>query len=233
MTTAFVGPGTGPDVPRGDGTTGIAGGAGGNGRGGFSLDGVGLAMGSLAVPRPIFVWLGTTIGGLLLFLFLVRRRRRDDAPSLATFVLEGAAPVAPQTVPTPPGVSLPPPPTASPPAKPEEPRKRSRGKRTLPAVASAGGGTASTVVASSFAKPPAKGVERVFVTYRGVPMTAAPDQIRPMVARLERGNEIEIIGSHEGYLNVRTPSGLTGWIPRVTVSDVRPPAPGGSAPAQN
>ena len=86
---------------------------------------------------------------------------------------------------------------------------------------------------SAFARPAAKGVERVFVSYQGVRMAAMPDEFQPMLARLERGDEVEIIGSHEGYLNVRTPIGLTGWIPRVTVTGVRPSARGGSSPGMN
>ena len=54
-----------------------------------------------------------------------------------------------------------------------------------------------------------------------------------MLARLERGDEVEIVDSQEGYLNVRTPNGLTGWIPRGTVTGVRPSTPGGSKAAPN
>jgi hypothetical protein len=108
----------------------------------------------------------------------------------------------------------------------QKPAKKTRGRKGGQASAAAVAGG----IASAFAKRPAKGVERVFVSYRGVLMVSAPDEAR-MVARLERGDEIEIIGSLEGHLNVRTPSGLTGWIPRGTVTGVRPNTPGGATPA--
>jgi hypothetical protein len=179
----------------------------------------------------LFAWLGTTTGGIFLFLFLTRRRSRGNAPSLATFVFESPAPVAPRpSMPPPqPPVSDDAPVAAMAATMAAAPSMRSRAKK--------GKAQASTPSAdgfvSAFARPAAKGVERVFVSYQGVPMVAAPYEVRPMLARLERGNEIEIIGSHEGYLNVRTPEGLTGWIQRGTVSNVRPKAPTPRPPALN
>jgi hypothetical protein len=179
----------------------------------------------VAVPGPFFAWLGTTVGGICLFLFLVRRRRVDDAPSLATFVIESAAPVAPAPIVKPPR-PVKTPPTDS--GKTTETPRRSRNRKVVAPVA-----PVEEVRVSAFAKPPAKGVERVFVSYRGVQMGATPDELRPTLARLERGDEVEIIDSREGHLNVRTPNGLTGWIPRGTVTGVRPAMPGTSKPATN
>ena len=35
--------------------------------------------------------------------------------------------------------------------------------------------------------------------------------------RLDRGDEVEVVDSFEGFLQVKTPDGLTGWIPRHTI----------------
>ena len=40
---------------------------------------------------------------------------------------------------------------------------------------------------------------------------------RARLGRLDRGDEVEVIGSYEGFLQVNTPDGLTGWIPRHTI----------------
>jgi SH3-like domain-containing protein len=45
-----------------------------------------------------------------------------------------------------------------------------------------------------------------------------PDDIRTSeVGRLDRGDEVEVIGERDGFLKVRTPSGLEGWVPRVVI----------------
>jgi SH3-like domain-containing protein len=61
-------------------------------------------------------------------------------------------------------------------------------------------------------------VERRTIGYRLVRMTEGPDDIRSReVGRLDRGDEVDVIGEHEGFLKVRTPSGLEGWVPRVVI----------------
>jgi hypothetical protein len=94
----------------------------------------------------------------------------------------------------------------------KEVRKASR-------VASAAA-TAAAVATSvrTFAKPPPKGVERAKVGYRRVRISSEPDAIRSVeLGRLDRGDEVEILESHEGFLRVRTPDDITGWILRHTV----------------
>jgi SH3-like domain-containing protein len=53
-------------------------------------------------------------------------------------------------------------------------------------------------------------------------MSTRPDELSQEVARLQRGDELEVLGSQEGYLNVRTPVGEAGWIRRGTVSGKAP-----------
>jgi hypothetical protein len=69
-----------------------------------------------------------------------------------------------------------------------------------------------------FGAAPKSGVERRTIGYRLVRVSDAPDDIRSKeVGRVDRGDEVEVIGEHEGFLRVRTPNGLEGWVPRVVI----------------
>ena len=70
----------------------------------------------------------------------------------------------------------------------------------------------------TFTKPPGKGVERLKVGYRMVRLSEGVDDVSSReLGRLDRGDEVEVVDSFEGFLQVRTPDGLTGWIPRHTI----------------
>jgi len=78
-----------------------------------------------------------------------------------------------------------------------------------------------------FDKPPARGVERRVIGYRRVRVSAGPDDLRtPQVDRIDRGDEVELIGEAEGYLRIRTPNGVEGWVPRVVF--LNPPTAAGA-----
>ena len=69
-----------------------------------------------------------------------------------------------------------------------------------------------------FGKPAAKGVERARIGYRRVRISSKPDAVRSVErGRLDRGDEVEILDSYEGFLEIRTPDGITGWILRHTI----------------
>jgi len=69
-----------------------------------------------------------------------------------------------------------------------------------------------------FGAAPKRGVERRTIGYRLVRMTAAPDDIRSReVGRLDRGDEVDVIDEFEGFLKVKTPTGLEGWVPRIVI----------------
>jgi hypothetical protein len=69
-----------------------------------------------------------------------------------------------------------------------------------------------------FTSPPRKGVVRSTVAYRLVRVTDSPDDHESIeIGRLDRGDEVEVIGDREGYLKVRTPTGLEGWVPRMVL----------------
>jgi hypothetical protein len=62
-----------------------------------------------------------------------------------------------------------------------------------------------------------KNVERATISYRRVRISSEPDAVRSTeLGRLDRGDEVEILGSRDGFLNVRTPAGVEGWILRHT-----------------
>ena len=69
-----------------------------------------------------------------------------------------------------------------------------------------------------FDSGPASGAERRTITYRFVRLSDGPDDLRSReIGRLDRGDEVEVVGEHDGMLNVRTATGLLGWVPRVVI----------------
>jgi hypothetical protein len=101
------------------------------------------------------------------------------------------------------------------PTKPFE-RTAATGSRGLP--------TRPTV---TFSAPAAKGVVRQTVAYRHVRVSAGPDDLRSAeIARLERDDEVEIIGSEGSFLQVRLPDGSVGWVPRVVFLGASAPGSG-------
>ena len=158
------------------------------------------------------------------FLLVIARRRRsrtsDDVPVVGDVAPDHVAPVVPLA---PVAAVAEVVETGAPvdddlaPVDDDAPLKRTRksyADRSAP-VAAVAAGAAST---RSFAKPPKKGIERVKVGYRRVRISSEPDEVRSSeLGRLERGDEVEILGSHEGFLQVRTPDDITGWIQRHTI----------------
>jgi hypothetical protein len=69
-----------------------------------------------------------------------------------------------------------------------------------------------------FEKAPARDAVRRQITYRLVRLSDAPDDLRSKeILRLDRGDEIEILGQEGSFLRVRTPTGAIGWIPSVSI----------------
>lgn len=69
-----------------------------------------------------------------------------------------------------------------------------------------------------FSGPAARGVERRTIGYRQVRVSAGPDDVRtPEVGRVDRGDEIEVIGEDASYFLIRTADGVQGWIPRFVI----------------
>lgn len=69
-----------------------------------------------------------------------------------------------------------------------------------------------------FSRGAASGVERRLIAYQSVRLSEGPDELRSReLGRLGKGDAVELIGDHAGFLQVRTPDGLEGWVPRVVV----------------
>jgi hypothetical protein len=69
-----------------------------------------------------------------------------------------------------------------------------------------------------FEKPPAKDIERLTIRSRRVRLNGEPDDLRSAeLGRLDLGDEIELLDSFEGYVQVRTPDGTIGWIRRTAL----------------
>lgn len=69
-----------------------------------------------------------------------------------------------------------------------------------------------------FDRPAGRGVERGRIGYRLVRVSDGPDDLRTSeLGRLDRGDEVEIIERRDGFVLVRAPDGLEGWVPRVTL----------------
>jgi hypothetical protein len=146
--------------------------------------------------HPLIVWSIATSGGVLLFVLLLRRSKDEDD----RLVAEGLAAVAAGGSASTPDVSE---------MRTADPSSvRPTGRATmLPPLAP-----------RVFDKPPARDAERAKVGYRRVRISSKPDSVRSLeLGRLDRGDEVEIVDSHEGFLQVRTPDGITGWIPRHTI----------------
>jgi hypothetical protein len=154
-----------------------------------------VALGGEGGPLPFIVGLtAAVVGGLILVAFAGKRRHRANEPALAAAALAKAVVV-----------------TAPPPPLPVGP----------PIVKPAPWAVTTSLTGrepSRFAAGAAAGTERRTITYRFVRLSDGPDDLRSReVGRLDRGDEVEVLGEHEGMLQVRTPSGLMGWVPRVVI----------------
>jgi hypothetical protein len=69
-----------------------------------------------------------------------------------------------------------------------------------------------------FGGGPTTGVERKTISYRFVRLSDGPGYLRSReIGRLDRGDEVEVLGEQDGMLFVRTATGLQGWVPRVVI----------------
>jgi hypothetical protein len=168
---------------------------------------------------PIAMWVTTTTLGLFVFAWMLRRPHREDesplaaALSMVAAVHEGfrrefmePSNAAGQAAPSPAGETAP---TADSwlALGPDISRlsgNRPTGWQSRPPL--------------HFDLPPTPGAVRRQITYRLVRLSDGPDDLRSKeLMRLDRGDEIEILGQEGSYLQVRTPTGATGWIPNLSI----------------
>jgi hypothetical protein len=160
---------------------------------------------------PVAGWVTTTMLGIVLYAMLVRRRpewqelmpayEMEEGPAQARLTA-GAYATRSTTVPL-----------LSAPDDGRRPwlRPSLRGDQTD----MQGGVVARTPI--RFAKSVKRGVDRRTVTYRLVKLADRPEDLYSAeLARLDRGDEVEILAVQGDYIRVRTPDGLEGWIPGIT-----------------
>ena len=138
----------------------------------------------------------------------------EDAPLASARPVAKGAPIV-ATAP----LIVPPPPKPAAKGRSAATTKATAATKATPAATAAAAATAAEARPPVVfgAKPP-KGVERLKVGYKRVRISAEPDEVRsPELGRLERGDEVEVLASHEGFLQVRTPEGITGWIRRTAI----------------
>jgi hypothetical protein len=161
---------------------------------------------------PIAGWATTTMLGIVLYALLVRRR--PDWQELMPAYDMGEASAQPRLTGTAYPIRSPIIPLLSAPdGVPRLPwlRPSLRGEQ----VEMQGGPVARPPI--KFAKSAKRGVDRRTVTYRLVKLADRPEDLySPEIARLDRGDEVEVIGFQGDYVRVRTADGLVGWIPGIT-----------------
>ena len=65
--------------------------------------------------------------------------------------------------------------------------------------------------------------ERLQVRFDGVPLLDRPDDVLGQTeCELEGGDEVEVLDRSEIWARVRTPSGVVGWVPSMTMSAIAP-----------
>ncbi len=169
--------------------------------------------GALDGRLPIIVWTMTTMLGVLVFAWVLGRPQREtDSPLAAALSLVATARAGRRYA--------------------SGERWRSGPEMSATDVA-IGAGTAigaadafngnrtsgwqSRPALTFDAAPGPKAVRRQ-ITYRLVRLSDGPDNLRSTeIMRLDRGDEIEIIGQEAGFIQVRIPTGDIGWIPSDSV----------------
>jgi len=183
----------------------------------------------MTVPGGMGLWMtaGLLAGLGFIFLLFTRRRRRpeEEVETAGAMALAAAGPLP-----------IVPPPAAPPPAPtlPDTPVEEAHLPRwRRPSVQSARKASSRGVelphVPVAF-KDGATDVERRRIRYRLVRVSSIPDEIMgDEVARLDRGDEVELIRSAGAYWLVRTPFGVEGWVHQMTL-ETGAPEPDDDAP---
>lgn len=161
---------------------------------------------------PMGLWLMATIAGMFLFLFMMRRGRRDERHPVTGALADddGALPAALGV-----GTAA----LANGETSLEEAQMPRWRRPSLQAARHASRyGPPVSRPALKFNEPPGSGIERVAVHYRFVRVADSPDDIRSVeLGRLDRGDEVDVLDRRTGFAFVRAPDGLEGWVPRMTI----------------
>ena len=172
--------------------------------------------GILEGRTPIIAWTTTTLLGLFMFAWTLRRREDEQgSPLAAALTMVAAARGGGRRTQAASGDAA-------------EPAAAVVGSVESAFVAADAGDPATlrgnrangwrSRPALRFDRAAAKNVIRRQITYRLVRLSDGPDELRSReIMRLDRGDEIEIVADEGAILQVRTPSGEVGWIPGVSI----------------
>jgi hypothetical protein len=150
---------------------------------------------------PIVAWSLTTAAGVLLFAIVVRRSRRRDEEAVSVAAAAGASTLTVE--PTPPPVTV---------------YVSDGWDDEVGTDAGPKWGAPASRDPVRFETAAGPGVERRTISHRLVRLSETPDDLRSReVARLDRGDEVEVIDEDERMFRVRTPTGLQGWVPRISI----------------
>jgi hypothetical protein len=157
----------------------------------------------------ITAWVTTTMFGVMVFAWLLRRPQREaDSPLAAALSLVATDRASRRDLATEESIvaaRMSPSEVTAEPWMPIGPALGPTGNRPT------GGQTRPPL---RFETGPAKGADRRKITYRLVRLSEGPDDYRSReIMRLDRGDEIDITGQEGSFLQVRTPTGAIGWIP--------------------
>lgn len=213
------GSGAGPTPPRDDddGSAAVLGTIDDDGSfGGSSGSGGGIDLSSVGGLAPIAAWVSSTLLGLAVFAWVLRRPQGDQASPLAGALsmvaqarglgrtADGGAAEATDMPGSQAGADV------------------SLSSAAIVETAPLASATRLTAMQTrpplTFAAGPGRDVVRRNITYRLVRVSDAPDDLRSReLFRLDRGDEVEILGQESGFLQVRTPTGIVGWIRSASV----------------
>jgi hypothetical protein len=170
------------------------------------------------IALVFLVWVACAIAGSLLFAFMLARRtgRDDDQPPYA-FALAGAA--GPAIGPGDAAAQAAVPDVVEEVPDPEAMIPRWRRPSLQAARQSHWVEAGATRVPQRFPAGAPIGDRRI-VAYRLVFVSDRPDDIDGVeLGRLDRGDEVEVLGFKKGFAHVRAPDGLEGWIVSSTLDD--------------
>jgi hypothetical protein len=174
-------------------------------------------LGGLAGRLPIMVWVTTTMLGVAVFAWTLRRpQRAEDSPLAAALSMVASARGAFLRDVTDRHESVGEP-TATIEADPAAEAPLPFGLHTADLSGNRPTGWQSRPPLR-FNSAPAGDVVRRRITSRLVRLSDGPDDLRSReIMRLDRGDEIEIVGQDGSILQVRTPTGAIGWIPTISI----------------
>jgi len=186
------------------------GGTDGGAAGGDPLASLIASVGGVEGRLPVLAWATTTMFGVLVFAWVLRRPQREEESPLAaalSFVANARTGrrVEPSRAVAPPAT------TVGPVLLPDDDLMPVEPIAVAPAANRPTGGRLRPAL--RFQNVAGLGVVRRQITYRLIRLSDAPDDLRSNeIMRLDRGDEVEILGQEGSYIQVRTPTGEVGWV---------------------